>query len=1214
MKQQTSFMLVLALLPALALAQGVTSLNGTVTDPSGAVIPNASITVQNEQTGAQREVKSDDAGRYAIPQLLPGVYQITAKAQGFADVTIPNVRLLVNVPTTVNIAFTKVGQVSEAVSVTAEAMQVNTTDATIGNAFGARPILQLPLEARNVVGLLALQPGVSFIGETQTNSRNGAVNGGKSDQANVTLDGVDVNDQQDRSAFTSVLRVTLDSVQEFRVTTTNANADTGRSSGAQIALITKSGTNDIHASLYEFHRNTVTTANSFFNNAASPAVARPKLIRNVFGASVGGPAKKNRLFYFFNYEGRRDAKESSVERVVPNADFRQGIMKYQRTDGSTATLTPADIRARDPLGIGVNPNVLRVLQSYPLPNTTSSGDGYNTAGFRFIAPRPLRWNTYITRWDFNPTDSGRHAFFFRGNLQNDRDISVPQFPGEPPNSVNLNNSKGLALGYNAVIRPTWTAAFRYGFTRQGVEASGTQTQSYVNFLSIDDRYGFTTTSRRLVPVHNFSGDFTYIRGAHTVQYGGSIRRVTNSRSSYANSFHSAQVRASRLRGSGAALDPADLNSRARDAFRTQVINLLGIISTGTANYNYDLAGNVQPVGSPVVRNFKLEENEMYVQDTWRVNRSLTVTAGLRYALNPPIYERDGVLVTLSPALGDWFDQRGGLALQGKPASQVTPVKYLRTIDAGALPLYPYHKKNFAPRLAVAYAPQSDGGWKRKLFGGPGATSIRAGWGMYYDAVGNSLILRADTGGYGLSTSIPTAGSLFDERTGPRYTGMFDLPASIVPPPPKFTFPALAPESFSYGGRVTNIDAKIRPPYTMNMNFSIGREFRSGLFVQVSYVGRLSRRSLAQTDPATPTNAVDPASGMSYFEAATMLARLANARTPVANVQRIPFWENLWTGTATLTPTQAAYQAFLRRAPDWSTALEDLDRFCDPACSKAGRNFFFDKQFASITTWRSIAGGSYHAMQWTIRQRFTKGVEGTFNYTYGRSIDLSSRAENDGTGPTFGFITNPWMPWLHKAVSDYDMTHQWNANWVVELPFGKGRRWMGRGGWLDAVFGGWQISGLYRQTTGMPISVGNGRFWPTNYQWQGYATPIGPVPGVKTTKNAPSIAGTGGPNVFADPAKALAAFDFTMPGGIGSRNTIRGDGYFTIDTGVSKRFRMPYSEKHSLQVRWESFNLTNSVRFDVSSLSLNIGNQGTFGRYSDVLTQPRVMQFGMRYEF
>jgi hypothetical protein len=1190
-------------------------MNGTVTDPTGATIRAATIIAVNVETGARRETVSDDAGRYLLPQMQPGAYRVTATAAGFADVQLSSVRLLVNSPATVNLAFVKVGTLAEAISVTAEAAQVNTTDATIGNAYGSRPILQLPLEARNVVGLLALQPGVTFIGETQTNSRNGAVNGGKSDQANVTLDGVDVNEQQDRSAFTSVLRVTLDSVQEFRVTTTNANADQGRSSGAQIALVTKSGGNELHGSLYEFHRNTVTTANSFFNKLANPAVARPKLIRNTFGAAIGGPVKKNRLFYFFNYEGRRDAKESTVERTVPNADFRQGIVKYVRADNSTATLSPAQVRELDPKKIGADAEVLKLFQSYPLPNTTTIGDGLNTAGFRFVAPRPLRWNTYVARLDYNLTDSGRHTIFARGNLQNDRDVSTPQFPGEPPSGVNLNNSKGLAIGYNVVLKPNLTGAFRYGFTRQGVESSGLLTSSYVNFLSLSDRYSFATSSRRIIPVHNPSGDLTWIRGSHTVSAGGQMRRVTNSRDNYANSFHSAQVRSTRLLDSGASLDPPGINSRQVDAYRTQMVNLLGVISTGTAKYNYDLEGNVQPVGSPVSRDFRLNEYEMYVQDAWRVTRSLMVTAGLRYSLSPPIYELNELQISLVPSLGAWFDARGGLAQQGKPASQVTPIRYVPSRDPGGSPLYEFQKLNFAPRLAVAYSPTASSGLLARLLGGPGATSIRAGWGMYYDAIGNSLILRSDAGSFGLSTSLEKS-SVYTAADGPRFDGTFAVPGELVPPPPKFTFPITAPNSFAYGSSVTNIDSQIRSPYTMNINFSVGREFKGGFFVQAAYVGRLSRRSLAQTDPATPPNLLDPASGTTYWEAATELARLARARVPVAAVQRVPFFENLWNAPATggLTATQAIYNRFVARGNSYTNALQDIDMFCNPSCSKLGPNTMFDKQFSSITTWRSIAGGNYHGMQWTVRQRLREGVEATFNYTWSKSTDLSSRAEADGTGPSFGFITNPWNPGQMKAVSDYDMTQQWNLNLVGELPFGKGKRFLNSGGIVDAIFGGWQISGLYRQSTGLPISVRNGSNWPTNWQWQGFATNIGPVEGMQTTKNAPAVSGGSGPNAFVDPRPVLAAYDFTYPGQVGQRNGIRGDGYFTIDTGLSKSFRMPYSEKHSLQIRWEAFNVTNSVRFDVASLSINLGTQGTFGKYSDVLTQPRVMQFGARYEF
>src|SRR5262249_21930041 len=240
--------------------------------------------------------RTDTEGRYSFQQVQPGRYRLLAKAAGFSDVIVNDIRLLVSSPATIPIVFEKVGPVMTTVTVSDDAFQLDMTDASIGNALGDRPITQLPFEARNVVGLLSLQPGVTYLGEPdpadQYDFRSGAVNGGKSDQANIALDGVDVNDQQNRSAFTSVLRVTLDSVQEFRKVTTNGGADFGRTSGAQVILITKSGTNTVHGSLYEYLRNTLTSANDFFSNQAG--LARAKLNRNVFGVSLGGPIEKNR--------------------------------------------------------------------------------------------------------------------------------------------------------------------------------------------------------------------------------------------------------------------------------------------------------------------------------------------------------------------------------------------------------------------------------------------------------------------------------------------------------------------------------------------------------------------------------------------------------------------------------------------------------------------------------------------------------------------------------------------------------------------------------------------------------------------------------------------------------------------------------------------------------------------------------------------------------
>jgi hypothetical protein len=245
-----AFLIVLflmALSPA-ARGQAATSVRGIVTDPSGAAIPNATIRLINTGTNATRTETTNAEGEYTFLQVTPGAYRMEVEATGFSNYAQLGLQFLVNVPATVNVKL-NLGSQHQTVTVTeAGGTQINTTDASIGNALGEEPISQLPFESRNVVGLLSLQPGVTYFANPQVRDdyRSGSVNGGKSDQGNVTLDGVDVNDQQNRTAFTSVLRVTLDSVEEFRTTTTNGGADQGRSSGAQVSLVTKSGNNVYH--------------------------------------------------------------------------------------------------------------------------------------------------------------------------------------------------------------------------------------------------------------------------------------------------------------------------------------------------------------------------------------------------------------------------------------------------------------------------------------------------------------------------------------------------------------------------------------------------------------------------------------------------------------------------------------------------------------------------------------------------------------------------------------------------------------------------------------------------------------------------------------------------------------------------------------------------------------------------------------------------------
>ena len=1195
-------------------AQATTQVSGVVTDPTGAVIPSTTIELENLDTGLKRTATSDPAGAYSFRQVMPGRYKLTATAPGFRTTTIHDVRLLVNNPGTVNIPM-EVGQITESIAVSAEAAQVNTTDASIGNAIATQAILQIPMRDRNIVGLLAAQPGVVFTTEGDTDSRNGAVNGGKSDQANVTLDGVDVNDQMDRDAFTSVLRVTPDSVQEFRVTTLNANADQGRSSGAQVALVTKSGTNDLHGALYEYHRNTITTANGFFNNLSG--VERPKLIRNIFGASAGGPLKKNRLFLFGNYEGRRDARDGTATRSIPSMDMRQGILKYQRRDGSIATVTPADLaQLLDPRG--VNQTALKLMQTYPEPNDFTVGDNLNIVGYRFKAPTPLRWNTYIARLDYILDQANKHTVFLRGNLQNDNQAGIPQFPGKPPNSVTLRNNKGFGTGLTSVLRPTLISNFRYGLTRQGWETTGIANFSSVSLRGLDDTVGLTRGFAAIVPTHTIAEDLSWTKGAHNIQFGAVVRWSRNQRTDQQNSFHSASANASWLVGSGSVLSApfTDMASTGITFFRYAVTDVMGLVTQGNARYNYKVDGTVLKEGEPVLRNFANQEYELYVQDTWRVNRALTVTGGLRYSLMPPYYELNGQQVSPSVPIGDWFNLRGTLAQQGKSQMDAGRISFIPR-DQGGRDLYAYHKKNFAPRLAVAYSPQGDSGLSKFFFGGPGKSSIRAGWGMYYDLFGSGLMRSYSSTAFGLSNLLVNPSAVLTVETAPRFTAIDQVPPEILLPAPPAKFPATYPDVFA----ITNgLDDTLVPPYNMSANFSLGREFSGGWFVQGSYVGRYSRRSLVRRDAAMPTNLVDPKSGMSYFEAATILARQVLAEVPVANVQKVPYWENLYSkaATSTQTATQVVYGRFNANRLDWTYALYQLDTG-DGQGNCAGRNrcsdlgpwAYFHPQYSYLSVFSSIAGGNYHGMQWTLRKSFASGDSVGVNYTFSKSIDLRSNTERVASAT--GVIWNPWYPGLMKGVSDYDNTRLFNMLGVYNLPFGKRGRYLAdAGGWLNALVGGWQIAGTWRWSSGFPISVYQTGVWPTNWNNNNWADWNGKQFERKQTKNAPAIAGQGGPNMFPNPQAAFDAFEGAMPGGIGMRNGIRGDGIFNIDASLSKRINI--REGHSIQFRWETFNISNTAKFDVGSASLDISRAGTYGKYTDQLTIPRVMQFGLRYEF
>lgn len=1237
--------LVLGMLLGVWLGHGqtLTSLTGTVVDPTGAAVPNATISITNVGNNQSRETKTTEQGVYLFPQVPPGEYRLLAKKEGFSDVSIQGIRLLVNTPATVNVTFENVGSVATTVEVSAEAVQLNTTDASLGNSFGTKPILQLPFEGRNVAKILSLQAGVSWVGDSDTvnggvstaTDRGGVVNGGRSDQSNVTLDGVDVNDQQTRAAFTSVLRVTLDSVQEFRVTTTNANADASRGSGAQVTLVTKSGTNELHGSVYWALRNREFNANTFFNNLTG--LPTPKLNRNIGGASLGGPLKKNKLFLFGNYEGRRDLYEQSVLRTVPTATLRQGIASYVARAGNIVQVPASELASRLNYAPGANQAALEVFRSYPLPNDPTAGDGINTSGFRFNAPLRNDYYTYIARLDYNITD--KHQVFVRGQLQDDVENGAPQFPGRPSNFRGLINSKGIAVGWNATLSPSLISTTRYGLTRQALLDEGIGQYEIVEWRPLSAPVGLTRSFRRISPTNHLTQDFTWLKGKHNFQFGGSYRRFINDRLSYDNSFFTAVSNSSWLSASGNILSApfttgdnnVAINPGGRTQFNDAVAMVFGLVTQVNSRYNYLPQGNqvvALPRGAPNPRKFLGEESEIYFQDSWRLTRNLTMTAGVRYMYWPAIYEANGVQTSPNIPLSDWFDRRVANANAGLAGQTgLPPISFNLASAPGGRPLYD-NLHNWSPRLALAYSPQFKSGFLKAFFGQPGKSVIRAGWGMYYDVFGAGLIRAFDASALGLSTNLPNASGRLTLADAPRFTGTFQIPQQLVTPPPPASFPVTQGNIF----QITNsLDDKLRAPYVMRWNLSWQREIASGWNLSLAYVASEGRRTLTSEDMATPLNIRDPQSGQTWYDAAKLLlGRMAlNERreltrtltaSELAAVAPIPYFENLFPGLAGggLTATQSALRLLEDLHPDGTAWLEFTDRFGDPAPSRLGRFAFYSPQFSYLRAIRSVGFSSYHSMQVGLRKTFRNGDQFDFNWTWAHSIDMGSVTENNQSTSDGlrGIIIAPYNRALMRASSDFDQRHVFNANYVYNLPLGRGKRYFdGIGKVANLFVGGWQLAGLYRQTTGLPTSVGHNRTWPTNYNITGWATQVAPAAD-GTNKNAPPPVpnAASGPNIFQNPQAALNAFGFTYPGEIGDRNNIRGDGVFNIDASLAKNIAMPYNEKHNLQLRWEVFNILNAVRFDPLNISLALGNRTNFGRYQGTLQPSRVMQMTVRYDF
>ncbi len=932
---------------------------------------------------------------------------------------------------------------------------------------------------------------------------------------------------------------------------------------------------------------------------------------------------------------------------MPLPSLAQGNVKFFNASGALVTLTPAQInalRSGNNAVVDVNPIGLAVLAGavarYPA-NDFTVGDRLNTGGFRFNSSLPVRQNASTARLDYKLNDN--NTLSFRMNYQQDNFArGAQQFPDTAPLTT-WSHPIGILASHSWVINDRLVNNFRFGLTRDAFTNAGDATENNIDFRDVYTPKAFAYTFARVTPTYNFTDDISWTRGNHSYQFGANIRTIRNRRTSFAPGVDTGRINAFFYSGSGSSLTSPikaagnTIRSDYETGVRLAMAAVLGRLSQYSANYQFDKSLTLLPAGSPIKRTYATEEYDFYVQDTWKITQNLTANLGLRYGLSRPVYEVNGVQASPDIPLQDYLQRRIEASFNGK--NYIEPLKVDLSGPANGRPgFYEFDKNNFQPRVSLAWSPNFKSGILGKLFGADQTSVIRGGFAITNDYFGQALAVNFDANGrIGFASSSQISANTFNISThpGPLYTGpnMAIRGLPNITTPTGLKFPVLQP---SDGQRRIegSLDTSLVSPINYNFNFTISRKLPAGLLVEGSYIGRLARNLLASRDVMQPNDIREPISGQTWYQAATILEQLRVARTPISKIPNLPFFENFYAkGSldallfgAGLSNTQAAYgfMATSDETPgcadiggcydsgnDWTYLQDVLDGNTD-------RQLFYNPQYGALSSYSTTGKSDYHGFALTVRQR-VKGFTWDFNYTLSKSIDDASGLQTSGV---FGaaFILNALRPRDNRTVSDFDVRHIINFNSVWELPVGRGQRFLGGvPKVVDAFIGGWQLSNIFRYNSGEIIGgLGTGSYWPTNWNLTSNAVRLRAVK-TSLVKN-----GKDGPNLFKDTVSVYRSFRSPGPGETGDRNidTLRYPSFVVLDMGLNKRFQLPF-EGHSLQFRWETFNVTNTQRFTaVEGSSFAIGldpqrdgkPQPSFGNLTGIQGSPRVMQFALRYEF
>ncbi len=1242
-------------LAALGLAQSTDAvLSGQVNDPSGATIPGAELTARNLKTGVSTRTTANESGVYLFAALQPGTYQLTAEHRGFKKHILDQVPLEVGSRLTLNIRL-EIGTSAEVVEVLATTETVmGLTSSSVGGVITGQQLVDLPLGGRNALNLVTLHAGV--VGDTVSGARIGTLN--------ITVDGINVQDNRINIGISSPIFTSVDRIEEVRVITSPADAEF-RGSG-QIQFVTRGGTNQFHGGLFHQHRNTVLNANTWFNNQRGrdpetglPISPRNDLIFNQYGGRLGGPIRTNRTFFNFSFEGQRIRQKGAVTTTVWTDNARRGIFRFfpgvqnanaiaaaptvdlagapVRPATATGALQAVSLFARDPNRIQPDRTGLlqRFIDQMPLPNNFRFGDGLNTAGYTWRRRSSNNFEKFSVRIDHNFNSTHRATFSYdyeKGAQPNG--FLAQQYPNGQGGDVKSRDSL-FSLGVTSTLRSNLLNELRLGALRPRLrfnapwELAGTEflprvgTQPFVpDFGTVTDLIDVSNDPQgRITPVYVYSDSLTWLKGKHAFKAGGELRFAST------NGFNSFDVMPRAVIGTGGT--------------PFQNINTIPGIAqnlTGAQNLLNDLTGTlgslVQALNSPGGANpaflagegkqrvWKSREYGFFFKDDYKVTAALTLNLGVRYDWFSVPWDGNGRAVALVGGSQSIFGLSGttfgDIFQPGRSAGSLTQFELV----GGRSPnpdrkIYGDDFNNFAPAVGLA--------WKLPWLGRE-MTVLRIGYGIGYerDSLRQVDVLAGDQPGLRERRVFTTANYLSLANMQLPLTAL-DKPLSLVPLTDRVQ-------------TARTYDSGLRTAYVQNWNFSIQRSLTRNLTLDVRYVGNKGTGLLRGAD----------VNEMNVFENGILDAFLITQQGGHA-----PLFDRIFQGinlagrgvvdgrTVTgsdLLRVNSTTQAYFVSGNVGTLAnfLSNTDQYTNVRgglLRRAGlpENWVMaNPQFASARYTGNVANSTYHSMQVEVIRRFSAGWTFQGNYTWSRAL-----GEEEGSGQELldSYRTQRNRS-LDKRLLGSHRTHVFRNNGTWNLPFGPGRRLLGgRGGVVSRLVENWQMGFIFNLLSGAPIGFGSGVA-----SFNGFTdnTPVAlaalansagnlrktgnsvvyfdeysqiPDPGIARITDREGIRGRSTLKAITDSAGNILMVN-PVPGQLGtmSQRFVEGPGSFGLDFNLIKRLKV--TETVQLELRLDAINAANSPQFNNPTTDIN---STTFGRITGA-GGSRILYLGTRINF